>query len=137
MFPDRLEGVTDEYEARGMSPSTGRFQKGNGFGKGRPKGRRNVLTQMLLDHAAAAELQPFEVLYDIYRDDTIPPDLRFKAASKYADLIYPKAASVEVKIEDDNTSEEMVDNKIRDFLFEHLGVDVLPPSEEDEVQEAE
>ena len=33
MFPDRLEGVTDEYEARGMSPSTGRFQKGNGFGK--------------------------------------------------------------------------------------------------------
>ncbi|MCS5736744.1 hypothetical protein, partial [Herbiconiux daphne] len=111
----------------------------NGFGKGRPKGRRNVLTQMLLDHAAAAELQPFEVLYDIYQDDTIPPDLRFKAASKYADLIYPKAASVEVRIEEENISEEAVDNKIRDFLFEHLGMDVLPPSDfnDSENQEAE
>lgn len=136
MFPDRLEGVTDEYEARGMSPETGRFAKGNGFGKGRPKGRRNVLTQMLLDHAASAEMQPFEVLYDIYQDESIPPDLRFKAASKYADLIYPKAASVEVKIEDENTSEEVVNNKIRDFMIEHLGIDILPP-EEDEIQDAE
>lgn len=133
MFPDRLEGVTDEYEARGMSPSTGRFGKGNQFGKGRPKGSRNVLTQMMLDHAAAAEMQPYEVLYDIYVDETIPMDLRFKAAAKHADLLFNKAASEAVIHIEENQTEEMADLRIRDFLSAHLGMDVLPPSDfEDE-----
>lgn len=125
---DRLDGVSDEYVDRGMSETTGRFQSGNKFG--RPKGRRNKLTQDMLDRASVAGLSPDEVLIDIYQDPSLPPDLRFKAAAKMADLIYPKAASVEVKIEDENTSEEVVDNKIRDFLSGLFGTDVLPPSDE-------
>lgn len=131
MFPEDIEGLEGtEIQPAGRNQHNGQFTKGNTFGQGRPKGRRNVLTQMLLDHAAAAEQQPFEVLYDLYNDDTIPPDLRFKAAAKYADLIYPKAASVEVKIEDENVSEEMVDNKIKDFLL-GCGLNILPPEEEE------
>lgn len=127
---DRLEGVTDEYEERGMSPTTGRFQKGNKFG--RPKGKRNALTQAMLDRVAQAGLSPDEVMIDIYQDPTIPPDLRFKAAAKIADLVYPKAASIEVKMDDhDSMTEEQVDNKIRDFLSGVLETDVLPPQKED------
>lgn len=128
---DRLEGVTDEYEDRGMSPTTGRFQKGNKFG--RPKGKRNAMTQAMLDRVAQAGLSPDEVLIDIYQDPTIPPDLRFKAASKIADLVYPKAASIEVKMDDHEAmTEEQMENKIRDFLSIELGNDVLPPTEDDE-----
>lgn len=80
----RLPGVTDELEARGMEPSTGRFQKGNKFG--RPKGSRGKLTQMMLDRVADSQMHPDEVLIEIYQDPSIAPDLRFKAAAKVADL---------------------------------------------------
>lgn len=136
MFPEDIIGLEGtEVQPAGRNQHNGQFVKGNTFAQGRPKGRRNVLTQMMLDHAAAAEQQPFEVLYDIYHDDTLPPDLRFKAAAKYADLIYPKAASVEVKIDDEHRTEEAVDNQIKDFLSS-VGINILPP-EEEEVQEAE
>lgn len=131
---ERLPGVTEQLESRGMNPNTGRFQKGNKFG--RPKGSRGKLTQMMLDRVAEAGLSPDEVLIDIYCDPNIPPDLRFKAASKVADLVYPKAASVEVKIEDANAvNEDAINDQIKDFLAGALGVDVLPPegsAEEDE-----
>lgn len=122
----RLPGVTDELEARGMEPSTGRFQKGNKFG--RPKGSRGKLTQMMLDRVADSQMHPDEVLIEIYQDPSIAPDLRFKAAAKVADLVYPRAASVEVKIEEDNgITEESINAQLRDFLKVTLGADVLPP----------
>lgn len=130
MFGDeRLPGVTDDLEARGMDPNTGRFGKGNKFG--RPKGSRGKLTQMMLDRVAIAQLSPDEVMIDIYCDPTVDPDLRFKAAAKVADLVYPKAASVEVKIEDATaTSEETINAQIKDFLAGALGVDVTAPDGE-------
>ena len=122
----RLPGVTDELEARGMEPSTGRFQKGNKFG--RPKGSRGKLTQMMLDRVADSQMHPDEVLIEIYQDPSIAPDLRFKAAAKVADLVYPRAASVEVKIKEDNgITEESINAQLRDFLKASLGTDVLPP----------
>lgn len=131
----RLPGVTDELESRGMEPSTGKFQKGNKFG--RPKGSRGKLTQLMLDRVAASHLSPDEVLIQIYEDPNIPPDLRFKAASKVADLVYPKAASVEVKIEEENViNEESLNAQIKDFLTGALGIDVMPP-EEDNSEENE
>lgn len=131
----RLPGVSTELESRGMEPKTGRFQKGNKFG--RPKGSRGKLTQLMLDRVAASHLSPDEVLIQIYEDPNIPPDLRFKAASKVADLVYPKAASVEVKIEDENAiNEESLNAQIQDFLTSALGMSIVPPqdvdSEEDE-----
>lgn len=132
----RLPGVTDELENRGMEPSTGKFQKGNKFG--RPKGSRGKLTQLMLDRVAASHLSPDEVLIQIYEDPNIPPDLRFKAASKVADLVYPKAASVEVKIEEENViNEESLNAQIRDFLTGALKVDVLPPEDSEDAEKEE
>lgn len=130
---DRLEGVTEELEERGMNPQTGRFQKGHKFG--RPKGRRNKLTQEMLDRMAEIDLKPDEVLMSIYQDPEAPLDLRFKAAAKMVDIVYPKAASVEIKMdEEDSMTEEMMDLKIRDFLSTNLGMDVLPPEEETDAE---
>lgn len=128
---DRLEGVTEELEERGMNPQTGRFQKGHKFG--RPKGRRNKLTQEMLDRMAEIDLKPDEVLMSIYQDPEAPLDLRFKAAAKMVDIVYPKAASVEIKMDDEDTvTEEMMDAKIADFLSQTLGVDITQPDEETE-----
>lgn len=137
MFGDeRLPGVTDELESRGMNPNTGRFQKGNKFG--RPKGSRGKLTQMMLDRVATSQLSPDEVLIEIYQDPQIPPDLRFKAAAKVADLVYPKAASVEVKIEEENViNEESINDRLREFLTISLGTDIMPPSNSDEEDDEE
>ncbi|WEU69016.1 hypothetical protein vBEcoPHC25922_5 [Escherichia phage vB_EcoP_HC-25922] len=132
----RLPGVTEELESKGMEPSTGKFTKGNKFG--RPKGSRGKLTQLMLDRVAASHLSPDEVLIQIYEDPSIPPDLRFKAASKVADLVYPKAASVEVKIEEENViNEESLNAQIRDFLTGALKVDVLPPEDSEDAEKEE
>ncbi|BCG45041.1 hypothetical protein [Escherichia phage EK010] len=132
----RLPGVTEELESKGMEPSTGKFTKGNKFG--RPKGSRGKLTQLMLDRVAASHLSPDEVLIQIYEDPNIPPDLRFKAASKVADLVYPKAASVEVKIEEENViNEESLNAQIRDFLTGALKVDVLPPEDSEDAEKEE
>lgn len=132
----RLPGVTEELESKGMEPSTGKFTKGNKFG--RPRGSRGKLTQLMLDRVAASHLSPDEVLIQIYEDPNIPPDLRFKAASKVADLVYPKAASVEVKIEEENViNEESLNAQIRDFLTGALKVDVLPPEDSEDAEKEE
>lgn len=132
----RLPGVTEELESKGMEPNTGKFTKGNKFG--RPKGSRGKLTQLMLDRVAASHLSPDEVLIQIYEDPNIPPDLRFKAASKVADLVYPKAASVEVKIEEENViNEESLNAQIRDFLTGALKVDVLPPEDSEDAEKGE
>ena len=132
----RLPGVTEELESKGMEPNTGKFTKGNKFG--RPKGSRGKLTQLMLDRVAASHLSPDEVLIQIYEDPNIPPDLRFKAASKVADLVYPKAASVEVKIEEENViNEESLNAQIRDFLTGTLKVDVLPPEDSEDAEKEE
>lgn len=126
----RLPGVTEELESRGMNPSSGRFEKGNKFG--RPKGSRGKLTQLMLDRVSEAGMSPDEVLIDLYQDPSISPDLRFKAAAKVAELVYPRAASVEVKVEEVNANnEEAINNQLRDFLSAHLGKDVLPPEDYD------
>ena len=132
----RLPGVTEELESKGMEPNTGKFTKGNKFG--RPKGSRGKLTQLMLDRVAASHLSPDEVLIQIYEDPNIPPDLRFKAVSKVADLVYPKAASVEVKIEEENViNEESLNAQIRDFLTGALKVDVLPPEDSEDAEKEE
>lgn len=92
----------------------------------------------MLDRVAASHLSPDEVLIQIYEDPNIPPDLRFKAASKVADLVYPKAASVEIKIEDENVvNEDSLNAQIKDFLIGALGKDIMPPEEDSEEKDEE
>ena len=92
----------------------------------------------MLDRVAASHLSPDEVLIQIYEDPNIPPDLRFKAASKVADLVYPKAASVEIKIEDENViNEDSLNAQIKDFLAGALGTDVLPPEDSEDAEKEE
>lgn len=132
----RLAGVTPELENRGMSPSTGKFQPGNKFG--RPKGSRNKLTQQMLDRAAELNVAPDEILGAFMMDSTLPPDIRARCAMKLVDIIYPKAASVEVKMEEvTHASEEAINDQIKSFLSGALGVDVLPPNEDAGLKEEE
>lgn len=86
---------------------------------GRPKGSRNKMTQKMLDRIAErqeAGLSAEEILCDIMQDPNQPPELRFKAAAKVADLVYPKAASVEVEIDSHTVSKDEMDNKILQLL---------------------
>jgi len=92
------------------------FRAGN---PGRPKGSRNKMTQRMLDRVAErqeAGLSAEEILIDIMQDPNQPPELRFKAASKIADIVYPKAAAVEVDIEDNRLSISEIDDKIKQLL---------------------
>lgn len=88
-------------------------------GGGRPKGSRNKMTQLMLDRVAARQesgLSSEEILMDIMQDPEMPPELRFKAAAKISDLIYPKAASIEVQMDDKRLSKGEMDAKIQQLL---------------------
>lgn len=104
----------------GQDPTSGQFQPGNKFGKGRKKGSRNKMTQLMLDRVAARSedgLSMEEILMDIAQDPNSPQELKFKAASKVADLVFPKAASVEVKVDDDDKmTKEQIDNRLNQLL---------------------
>lgn len=94
------------------------FVPGNPGG-GRPKGSRNRMTQLMLDRVAARQesgLSSEEILMDIMQDPEMPPELRFKAAAKISDLIYPKAASIEVQMDDKRMSKGEMDAKIQQLL---------------------
>ena len=88
-------------------------------GGGRPKGSRNRMTQLMLDRVASRQesgLSSEEILMDIMQDPEMPPELRFKAAAKISDLIYPKAASIEVQMDDKRMSKGEMDAKIQQLL---------------------
>ncbi|MGL4755057.1 MAG: hypothetical protein ACRCXB_22075 [Aeromonadaceae bacterium] len=99
---------------------TGQFLAGNGGGPGRPKGSRNKMTQRMLDRVAARQedgLSMEEIMMDIAQDPKQPSELRFKAAAKVADLIYPRAASVEVTMDDENAmTPDQMDDRIKQLL---------------------
>lgn len=66
------------------------------------KNVRAKMTQMMMDRIYARShggQSMEEILMDIAQGQDTPLELRFKAASKVADLIFPRAASVEVDME--------------------------------------
>ncbi|QDH46554.1 hypothetical protein LAh9_9 [Aeromonas phage LAh_9] len=94
------------------------FKPGNPGG-GRPKGSRNKMTQLMLDRVASRQesgLSSEEILMDIMQDPEMPPELRFKAAAKISDLIYPKAASIEVQMDDKRMTKGEMDAKLQQLL---------------------
>ncbi|MGL5014164.1 MAG: hypothetical protein ACRC6V_07740 [Bacteroidales bacterium] len=83
-------------------PTTGRFLAGNNLAGSR-KGSRNKMTQLMLDRVSSRSedgLSMEEIMMDIAQDPNQPAELRFKAAAKISDLVYPKAASVEVQMDE-------------------------------------
>ena len=105
------------FDSMGRCKTTGRLQAGHKFAKGRQKGSRNQLTQLMLDRVSEAGLSPEEVLISIYQDPSVPLDLRYKSASKILDIVHPKAASVDVTIDEKDTmTDEQVSNKIKSLL---------------------
>lgn len=99
---------------------TGQFLPGNKLGKGRAKGSRNKLTQLLLDRVASRQedgLSLEDIVMDIAYDPEMPAELRFKAASKILDIVHPKSASVEVTLDDESTiSPEQMDARIKQLM---------------------
>lgn len=125
------EIIAKEKLNDGRDPTTGYFKKGNKFHTlSRGKDVRAKLTKLMLDRVEGTQLKPEEVLIEIYQDPKVPVDLRLKAASKVGDYIYPKASSVEVKMETNEvTSEEQINDKIKDFLVKALGKESQPSEE--------
>lgn len=111
--------MTDEVINNGRNVKTGQFVKGNAGG-GRPKGSRNKMTQRMLNRVADRSedgLSMEEIMMDIAQDPNMPAELRFKAAAKISDLVYPRASSVEVKMDDkENLSKDQIDNRLRQLL---------------------
>ncbi|WAX14269.1 hypothetical protein ECO319P1_00113 [Escherichia phage ECO319P1] len=116
--------MTEEVE-NGRNVKTGQFVKGNSVAKGRPKGSRNKMTQRMLNRVSERSedgLSMEEIMMDIAQDPNMPAELRFKAAAKVADLVYPKASSVEVKMDEkEDMSKEQIDNRLRQLLSAGLG----------------
>lgn len=121
---DEYKGKTIEFFseeghpcAKGRNLVKNTFLPGNNFGRGRKKGSRNKLTQQMLDAVANARIRPDEYLIDVMESPTATPKERLMAAMKLVDIVYPKAASVEVDIKnDDEMTAEELDKMIADKL---------------------
>lgn len=114
-----------QIDELGRSLKTGQFTKGCKGGPGRPKGSRSKMTQLMLDRVSnrsEAGLSMDEIMMDIAQDPKQPAELRFKAAKAVADLVYPKASSVEVKMDDkESLSKDQIDDRLRQLLSIGLG----------------
>lgn len=109
----------DNGEKPSRDVKTGQFLPGN-KGGGRPKGSRNKMTQRMLDRVCARSedgLSMEEIMMDIAQDPNQPAELRFKAAAKISDLVYPRASSVEVKMDDEGAmNKEQIDTRLKELL---------------------
>ncbi len=121
--PDSTEAEVEApvVDGNGRCVKTGRFIPGKAkAGPGRPKGSRNSMTKRMLDRVAErseAGLSMEEIMMDIAQSDKMPPELRFKCANAVANLVYPKAASVEVKVDEaESMSIQQSDDKLKSLL---------------------
>ncbi|AUG88468.1 hypothetical protein PQC39_gp104 [Vibrio phage Vp_R1] len=107
----------------GQDPENGKFLPGNKLGKGRVKGSRNALTEQMLKRFAQRNqdgISVEEILFDIAQDSGQPAEMRFKAAAKLSDLVFPKASSVELDIEEKTEmSITDMDDRIRQLMRKH------------------
>lgn len=107
----------------GQDPENGQFLPGNKLGKGRVKGSRNALTEQMLKRFAQRNqdgISVEEILFDIAQDAQQSAEMRFKAAAKLSDLVFPKASSVELDIEEKtDMSITDMDDRIRQLMRKH------------------
>jgi len=121
-----MSDQSEDINVSGQDKVTGRFVKGNTLGKGRPKGSRNKLTQQMLNLFASRQevgMTPMDIMIDIYTNPDLDWELRFKAAGKAMDMVYPKASSVEVKMDDEGArTKDDIDNRLREILSKGLSL---------------
>lgn len=123
----KAAGEDDPIE-NGRNLRNGKFQPGNKLALGRPKGSRNKMTQQFLDRVASRTedgLSMEEILMDMAQDPNCVPDLRFKAAKTILELTLPKAASIEVTMEETKLSKEQIDSRLTELLKKGLGQKIL------------
>lgn len=116
---DTNDDLIDDI-VNGRNIKTGQFVAGNKGSGGRPKGSRNKMTQRMLNRVAERSedgLSMEEIMMDIAQDPNMPAELRFKAAAKVSDLVYPKASSVEVKMDEkESMTKEQIDARLKSLL---------------------
>lgn len=115
---------TDEL-GEGRNLRNGKFLPGNKLAKGRVKGSRNKMTQQFLDRVADRTedgLSMEEILMDMAQDPQCAPDLRFKAAKTILELTLPKAASIEVTMEETKLTKDQIDSRLNELLATGLGI---------------
>ena len=112
--------MEEDEIVNGKYVKNGQFVKGNTLATGRVKGSRNKMTQRMLNRVAERSedgLSMEEIMMDIAQDPQMPAELRFKAAAKVSDLVYPKASSVEVKMDEkDSMTKEQIDARLKALL---------------------
>lgn len=107
----------DPIGENGRNLVKGCFARGNSFGQGRKKGSRNRLTQLMLDRVAGSPLSPDELLLKLMTDSECDEKLRLQAAMKLVDIVYPKASSIEMDLNDTReTSKDDMDARIKSLL---------------------
>lgn len=115
---------TDEIKD-GRNLRNGKFLPGNNIAKGRKKGSRNKMTQAFLDRVANRTedgLSMEEILMDMAQDPNCVPDLRFKAAKTILELTLPKAASIEVTMDESKLTKDQIDSRLNELLAKGLGL---------------
>jgi hypothetical protein len=126
--------MEDDPIVNGRHLYSGYFAKKNTIGQhpnsGRPAGSRNEMTMKMLANVAARSndgLSVEEIIMDIAQDPKEPSDLRFRAAAKIADIVYPKSASVEVEIDN---KESLTPEKLQEQLQKLLDKSKIKIEEE-------
>jgi hypothetical protein len=97
----------------------GLFLKGNSLAK-LGGSTRAQLTNKLLERFAIRNQDGIsieELLFDIAQSDNESTEMKFKAAAKLADLVFPKTAQVEIEVDDGTvTSVQEMDDRIKELL---------------------
>lgn len=113
------------------------FTKDNAEAKlgGKASNARNRLTLKLLERFEIRNqdgISVEELLFDIAQNQHEPSEMRFKAAAKLADLVFPKTAQVELQVEeDDSMSLAEMDTKIEELISKAREWEELDPEDKD------
>ncbi|MCS5737011.1 hypothetical protein, partial [Herbiconiux daphne] len=89
----------------------------------------------LLDRVASRTedgLSMEEILMDIAQDPQSPLELRYKASSKILDLTLPRAASIEVTMEETKLTKEQIDARLTELLSQGLSLTNQSPASEND-----
>lgn len=109
-------------------------------GKGSRTGSRQKMTKEMLcqmEQLMATGKSPTEILWEFTQREDVPMDLKLKSVFKIVDLIYPKAASVEVKIEEEKPKDTGTIDRLIQEKLAALGMDTEADEAESDTEEEE
>ena len=81
---------------------------------------RNQMEQRMLNNMSKriqlTGIAPEDILVDIYENPKSADELKYKAASKVTELLYPRASTLSVDMKEDPISKEEIDNQLSRLL---------------------